>query len=377
MEYPLASPVPTRAPNPRDVSRKLLEARQNALYTCGWVDGQFSKPITCPAGEICGQNTLLRAVYCCPSASFSLNSCGVLPTTCLNSTDVARSCTGACLTDYGTVKCSVPGLNYCETQLYNDATLSTLITGWACASVPSVITVFDRYSLNGGVTTVTAIRSTFIVPSSTSSVPTTPTNNQVVTPPTSFVPSPVVSGNGSSLAGGVIAGIAVGATAGIAIIIGLLALLCMRERRHRRQRNQNIPQPPAPMAQTPASAPAPPTNAHSSMMSMPSATSATPLTQNNVAQLSHPNTEISPDESASHIGGYNSTVSQTAPPTYHTVGGSSPEHSGLGPLPGSQYPVGAGAFPHANTPSVMSPGSAFGSMPPGHAPSVTSHRPAG
>ena len=41
-EYPLASPVPTAAPLPRDVDRKLLAARQGIVETCAFAGGIFS-----------------------------------------------------------------------------------------------------------------------------------------------------------------------------------------------------------------------------------------------------------------------------------------------------------------------------------------------
>ncbi len=101
-----------------------------------------------------------------------------------------------------------------------------------------------------------------------------------------------------------------------------------------------------------------------------------------MATVSHQPSEVAPNDSASNIGGYQgSAISPTAPPTYHSnvdshTGGSQ-EHSGIGPLPGPQYPTGAVAFPQTTTVSVMSPGSAFGSMPPVHAPSVSPQRPPG
>ena len=52
MEVPLASPLPTTAPHPRDVARKLLQARQGALATCGWVDGDFCKVTLSPNHQL-------------------------------------------------------------------------------------------------------------------------------------------------------------------------------------------------------------------------------------------------------------------------------------------------------------------------------------
>lgn len=140
-------------------------------------------------------------------------------------------------------------------------------------------------------------------------------------------------------------------------------------------------------------------NTHASMSSVPmSHTSSTPLTQANIAAMSQPlqspqPSEVSPYESASQVGVYPgaaaaSVLSHGSPPTYHTTAGGASnagasstsqqdQHSGIGPLPGPHYATGAAAFPHANTASVLSPGSVFGSLPPGHAPSVTSHRPEG
>lgn len=280
------------------------------------------------------------------------------------------------------------------TQLWDVATVVGQLTGYNCAGAPATVTAYDYYTIGGGggaATTVNGMQSAISgKPTSTTTsnpaVETTP-----VTAPGTQTPNPAASPTAPvvshHLSGGEIAGIAIGALAGVAIILGLLLLLCLQHRRHKRERRQ-VPQPPNPQPamQTPASHQpnfqSPMTNPHSSFMSMPSNTSSSaPLTHQNMAAISHQTSDIAPNDSASNIGGYqNSTVSQTLPPTYHSNTGSnaaSQEHSGLGPLPSPQYPTGAAPFPHQNTSSVTSPGSVFGSMPPVHAPSVTSYRPPG
>lgn len=247
------------------------------------------------------------------------------------------------------------------------------------------MTAYDRYTIQGGaVTTVNSIRSFIPVVASQSATPGTSSSSggpasSSNTPVPIPAPTPV-SSSSSSLSGGAIAGIAIGGVIAIAIIVGLILLLILQRRRRGNHPqvplNQNStgmiqtdPNPPPTNPPPPASPPL--NNGRTSLMSNPSATSTTPLTQNNIAAVSQTPSDIRPQDSASNIGGYTgSAVSQTAPPTYHSSAGS-PEHSGLGPLPGPQYPTGAAAFPHQNPPSVLSPGSAFGSMPPGvHAPSV-------
>ena len=283
---------------------------------------------------------------------------------------------------------TLPGAGQCVEQRFDDATLSTYITGWGCASVATVVTAYDRYSVDGGgVTTVTDIRSSIPAPTSesvitsgSSSTPTgpisssnSPSSSPVAPPVTPSTPSP----SSSSLSGGAIAGIAIGAVIAIAIIAGLIALLYIQRRN--RSNHQQLPPPPsaAPMVQTVPNPPpgSPPlTNAHTSYMSNPSATSTTPLTQNNVAAISQTPSEVRPQDSASNIGGYSGSVISPGSPTHPSSSGS-PEHSGLAPLPRPQYPTGPAAFPNQNAPSVLSPGSDFGSMPPGmHAPTVTSYR---
>ena len=42
-KIPLASPQPTAPPHPRDLARQLYQ-RQQTAETCGWIDGDFSKP---------------------------------------------------------------------------------------------------------------------------------------------------------------------------------------------------------------------------------------------------------------------------------------------------------------------------------------------
>ncbi len=113
-EIPLASPLPTTAPHPRDVSRKLLLARQGAAQACGWIDSDFSmstcwpkdralfadnfinlaSSLTCPLDYHCAKNTPLAAAFCCHSSTFP--DC-VVPTACVDSTYVAASCGSICV----------------------------------------------------------------------------------------------------------------------------------------------------------------------------------------------------------------------------------------------------------------------------------------
>lgn len=42
-KIPVASPLPTAPPHPRDLARQ-LDQRQLTTDTCGWIDGDFGKP---------------------------------------------------------------------------------------------------------------------------------------------------------------------------------------------------------------------------------------------------------------------------------------------------------------------------------------------
>ena len=73
--------------------------------------------------------------------------------------------------------------------------------------------------------------------------------------------------------------------------------------------------------------------------------------------------ELTPDDSASNIGGLNGLASQAPPPDVSSEVDSYPtSHSALGALP--QFSAQHGGQP------VASPGTEFGSMPPVHAPDV-------
>lgn len=116
----LASPLPTAAPSPLELARRILP-RQIMSETCVWVDADSSmfdsscrrcvtknhlavSPMACRLGYVCGHNTgpAYNAAFCCDALSFPANC--PFATTCLDSTDVAASCTGLCLENTAVAK---------------------------------------------------------------------------------------------------------------------------------------------------------------------------------------------------------------------------------------------------------------------------------
>ncbi len=184
------------------------------------------------------------------------------------------------------------------------------------------------------------------------------TSTPAVAPATSSKPtsSPVPAGKSPS--GGVIAGIVVGGIFVIIIGLGMILLYRFVTRRSREHRQQ---QPPVHQTQ------------HGSVQQEGA------IQQDRPSNITMPSdtpfansamTEVSPNDSASQIGGWISSVSYNpAPPQPSTPGSGPSSHpsSGLGPLPNQfQTTAHQGQAPS----SVASPGSAFGSMAPVHAPNI-------
>jgi len=242
------------------------------------------------------------------------------------------------------------GSAFCDKKIYSYSTISTLITEWGCSPAPGTYSVYDAYILQTAgaspTTTVAPVISNGIAgasPAGGGSSPgvskNTPTVGPVVTPTPS--PSTTSASSSKGLGGGAIAGIVVGAIFVILFGLGMILLYRFITRRSRERRQQQQLQQ---QQQNEAFQQGGMTQHHRpSNITMPS---TTPL-------VLPATSELSPADSASQIGGYSSTIS------------SHPE-SGLGPLP-NQF----SAPPHVQpASSVASPGSAFGSMAPAHAPDL-------
>ncbi|KAL9124351.1 MAG: hypothetical protein Q9217_006312 [Psora testacea] len=230
----------------------------------------------------------------------------------------------------------------------DQSTLGSYLTGYACATRPETVIAYDYYSLGGGAySTGAATRSNIDV------LPITISSTTTAIQTSSPGPIPTTSPKGG-LTGGAIAGIVIGGIGGILIALGMFFLYRFLTRRSRERRAQ----PADPLVQSFAALPP---NNRPPMMSIPS---NTPLTHGATS-------ELTPDDSASHIGGYSSALPHASSPDVFSGTNSYPTThppSALGPLP--QFPAGPGAQSVTATQSVMSPGSAFGSMPPVHAPDV-------
>ena len=268
------------------------------------------------------------------------------------------------------------GLDYCVTEVYDYQSLSEYVTAWSCDSTPARFTVYDRLSF-GDVTTSAGIPYTatgaaastiiatnrevsYVTVSSSSGMseptPAVPGPNTISTTPVSPAPATpnVVSGK-SGISAGAIAGIVVGAILLIVIVLGMILLY-----RYKKGKGRNPPQPQLSHDTTPhltgmatVQQEIPPLSSRPSNYTMPSNTPLVPQHTN----------ELSPEDSASNIGGPYSMVSQAPPPDVSSEVDSYPtSQSALGNLP--QFSAQHGVQP------VASPGTEFGSMPPVHAPDV-------
>ena len=189
----------------------------------------------------------------------------------------------------------------------------------------------------------------------------TPPIGGVIATPNAATPNAVpATSTKSGLSGGAIAGIVVGVILLIVIVLGMILLY--------RYKTRKTPSPAPPPQLTHETTPqptgmatvqqgSPPLSHRPSNFTMPSnAPSNAPL-------IPPPMDELGPDDSASHIGGPQSMVSQAPPPDVSSEVHSYPtSHSALGTLP--QFSAQQGGRPAA------SPGTEFGSMPPHHAPDV-------
>ena len=283
------------------------------------------------------------------------------------------------------------GSEYCLTKVFSYSTLDgLLVTEWDCTSAPETMSVFDQWNLNAALSAVgglslsasassagsiaTNFEVSFITlsPSASESTstsallgPTTtstpPIGGVIATPNAIATPNSVpATSTKSGLSGGAIAGIVVGAILLIVLVLGMILL-------YRYKTRKNAPSAPSPQLAhetTPQQTGmatvqqgSPPLSHRPSNFTMPSnAPSNAPL-------IPPPVDELGPDDSASHIGGPQSMVSQAPPPDVSSDVHSYPtSQSALGTLP--QFSAQQGGRPAA------SPGTEFGSMPPHHAPDV-------
>ncbi|KAL8699743.1 MAG: hypothetical protein Q9201_005826 [Fulgogasparrea decipioides] len=231
---------------------------------------------------------------------------------------------------------------------------------YACSPQPETLTAYD-YFTSGGQT----FTNGYVGPSIVSvTLPVSPTTPGPAPSPTSS------SSGGHGLSSGAIAGIVIGSL----VVIGSLLIALGMFFFYRYKKGKNAPQPPP---QPPVSSVASPAPEYSRPTVM-STNSGTPLTHAALSQAAM--SDVTPNDSASQVGGPTSSVSNYHQPQEqfsYSGTDSMQTPSGLGPLPQlqQQHPnlySGQGAQSVAGTASVMSPGSAFGSMPPVRAPGVPS-----
>lgn len=267
------------------------------------------------------------------------------------------------------------GSSYCFTRVYDVSTLDTLLTGIGCSSRPGLLTVYDDFTIDGGLTytpTLAAPSRVTVTGSKTGGVnpPSVPTPSPKSGGKTSAAPTASPSSN--KLSGGAIGGIVVGAIffVFLALCAFFLYRFATRRSRERRQQQQSFVGGAVPVQQTGPSGP--------SMGSPMPSGSFVPTVQSfhehrpsnftmpsDTPLVAPPQTELSPADSASQIGGYSSPASPGPSNTHTDSLSQSNLQSGLGPMPGPFIPV------HQANQSVLSPGSAFGSMPPGYAPNTS------
>lgn len=251
------------------------------------------------------------------------------------------------------------GFKYCATKKFNRLTLDGLLTNYDCAPAPLTYTAFDFYISSSSTITVDAISRLDVT------VPPSPTSSRYLVGPT---PDPSPSRGG--LSGGAIAGIVVGCVVVIGGLLLALALFLFYKYKKGKQPKTTSnfeAQPVASIVDTASSPTVPPTE--SSRPTITTTASTQPLTH---AAMS----EISPNDSASQIGGFCSPQgSHNAAPHQEQFAGPGTQgaRSSLGTLPQfqQQNPNIHGGLQGPQS-SVMTPGSAFGSMPPGRAPDVPS-----
>ena len=253
------------------------------------------------------------------------------------------------------------GYRYCATKKFNLLALDSPLTGYDCSPRPLTYTAYDFY-ISSDITITGTPGTRTVVPKP--SVPTSPTSTM-----NTDGPSPPSSPPRGGLSGGAIAGIVVGCivvVGGILLALALFLFYKYKKGKQSKTTSNFEAQPVASIVDTASSPTVPPTE--SSRPTITTTASTQPLTQ---AAMS----EISPNDSASQIGGFGSSqVSHNASPYQEqfAASGTHGARSSLGTLPQFQQQnpnIHSGQGPQS---SVMTPGSAFGSMPPVRAPDVPS-----
>ena len=285
---------------------------------------------------------------------------------------------------------NLPGRPYCATQKFSQSTLRTFVTGYDCSASPETNTAYDYYTSGGRTFTSgvagRSIASGDVVTSSTRGFSTTPfsTTSSPDSTDTPTPPEPIQSPTPKrGISGGAIAGIVIGALAALLIALGMFLLYRYKKNRHPHNQGQAETATKISDNSTTFSSPSfPPAGGTTSpsSTSQPQFMTQTPSTHTPLTHAAL--SDISPHESASQVGGGGGSHLSYNNPAQHaqhhqSFSTNNESQSGVGSLPQFQnqhpglYQGGQGG-PQS---SVMTPGSAFGSMPPAPAPGVPSPSP--
>ncbi|KAL6719709.1 hypothetical protein ACLMJK_001630 [Lecanora helva] len=245
------SPRPTDAPGSKGMPMELRRRKNNVLYPpplnwCGFIEGDYSNPLSCSADLTCINS--LDAVGCCTATT---GICTALYTTCANYGDL---CDAACQLDPAIRKCDVLE-PYCGTYRFPGGTY--LYNCGVTSDLPYTMEFLnDYYVTRIGSTLASETTDPFgFVASATQAAA---SGASLTSTPTHSISSS--SNDDSDSSGGLsntaIDGIAAaGAIVGIAIL-GIIIFFCVRQRKRRRLAAASTPYanaqyPPPPMQQQP------------------------------------------------------------------------------------------------------------------------------
>ncbi|KAF2733457.1 hypothetical protein EJ04DRAFT_272775 [Polyplosphaeria fusca] len=172
------TPAPTEAPEYMG-GIELFKRQTIGDDTCGYISGESTRSLTCNnPSYICATNSYYGAHGCCDPSSIA--DCS-LPTTCIESTALAASCTGDCSTNDFIAKCTDSSEPYCYEWRYVYSS-QTVMTEHGCAASAFTISVLRTYS--DGDTSFSDIPSEVPVSEKTVQVTVTAGESSTTTDPT-------------------------------------------------------------------------------------------------------------------------------------------------------------------------------------------------
>ncbi|KAL8708163.1 MAG: hypothetical protein Q9220_006924 [cf. Caloplaca sp. 1 TL-2023] len=386
------SPRPTEAPGSNGVPRELSRRQQNIIYPppaswCGFVEADYSNPLTCRAGLTCVNSGYY--VGCCSNTA---SACSGIYTTCH---DFGDFCDSDCESDDKALKCSLSARPNCGTYRFDGYTRLYDCEATSALAATSVEFLADYY--------LTAISSSLPASNGFPAAKTSATRSSASSRASSalgytssYTPQYTSSSSYSSgsdningLSFSAIRGIAIGVSIGVFAIFVFLAIFIVRRRRANRIKKASQPNLPPAYSPSPAmmqqsnpvyqpvpqqdqsSGPPPPQAGYFSPSAPPGKNNDSTVTSQPAASPS-PGLVSNPQQDPRH------SVATTSLLSPNSTGGRNSYYPGIAPVSPTITEVdGTGrplpeadsiqrpASTHQGMVSPLQPGSSPGSPPPG------------